>query len=60
MGERTMRKIGAREATNRLGALLDLVEHGEEIIVTRQGKARRLTPAAVGWVEPQAKPIVPG
>ncbi len=55
-----MRKIGAREATNRLGALLDLVEHGEEIIVTRQGKARRLTPAAVGWVEPQAKPIVPG
>jgi prevent-host-death family protein len=33
-----MREVGAFEAKNRLGALLDQVEHGEEIIITRRGK----------------------
>lgn len=34
-----MRSVGAFEAKNRLGALLDLVEQGEEITITRHGKA---------------------
>lgn len=33
-----MREIGAFEAKNTLGALLDLVQHGEEIVITRHGK----------------------
>ena len=34
-----MREIGAFEAKNKLGQLLDLVEAGEEIMITRRGKA---------------------
>ncbi len=33
-----MQEIGAFEAKNTLGALLDRVERGEEIIITRHGK----------------------
>ena len=33
-----MREVGAFEAKNTLGSLLDLVEHGEEIVITRHGK----------------------
>jgi prevent-host-death family protein len=32
-----MREVGAFEAKNKLGQLLDLVERGEEIIITRRG-----------------------
>ena len=40
-----MREIGAFEAKNKLGQLLDLVEQGEEITITRHGKeAARLVP----------------
>ena len=40
-----MREIGAFEAKNRLGTLLDWVEEGEEIVITRRGKAvARLVP----------------
>lgn len=41
-----MRKIGAFEAKNKLSALLDLAEKGEEIVITRHGKevARLLPP----------------
>ncbi|ARN83157.1 type II toxin-antitoxin system Phd/YefM family antitoxin [Methylocystis bryophila] len=40
-----MREIGAFEAKNRLGYLLDLVEQGEEVIITRHGKpVARLAP----------------
>ena len=36
---------GAFEAENKLGSLLDRVEAGEEILITRHGKpAARLTP----------------
>ncbi|MCO5057249.1 MAG: type II toxin-antitoxin system prevent-host-death family antitoxin [Rhizobiaceae bacterium] len=44
-----MREIGAFEAKNRLGSLLDLVEKGEEITITRHGKpvARLVSPAPV-------------
>jgi prevent-host-death family protein len=33
-----MREIGAFEAKTKLSALLDLVEAGEEIVITRRGK----------------------
>ena len=41
-----MRQVGAFEAKNKLGQLLDLAEQGEEIIITRHGKEiARLVPA---------------
>ncbi len=41
-----MREVGAFEAKNKLGQLLDAVEHGEEIVITRRGKeVARLVPA---------------
>lgn len=44
-----MREIGAFEAKNRLGALLDRVERGDEIVITRRGRAvARLVPATQG------------
>lgn len=40
-----MREIGAFEAKNKLGQLLDLVEQGEEVTITRHGKpVARLAP----------------
>jgi prevent-host-death family protein len=36
--ERSVREVGAFDAKNRLGALLDLVEAGEEVVITRHGK----------------------
>ena len=40
-----MNEIGAFEAKNTLGTLLDRVERGEEIVITRHGKAvARLVP----------------
>jgi len=40
-----MQEIGAFEAKNKLAALLDRVERGEEIVITRHGKAvARLVP----------------
>lgn len=32
------REIGAFDAKNSLGALLDLVQQGEEVVITRHGK----------------------
>jgi prevent-host-death family protein len=44
-----MREVGAFEAKNRLGALLDEVERGTEIIITRRGKpVAKLVPAVPG------------
>ena len=38
-------EIGAFEAKNKLGALLDLAEQGKEIVITRRGKeVARLVP----------------
>ena len=40
-----MYEIGAFEAKNTLGALLDRVQHGDEIVITRHGKpVARLAP----------------
>ena len=42
-----MTEIGAFEAKNTLGTLLDRVERGEEIVITRHGRAvARLVPHA--------------
>ncbi len=42
-------QIGAFEAKNKLGHLLDLVEAGEEVTITRHGKeVARLVPARAG------------
>lgn len=44
-----MREVGAFEAKNRLGQLLDWVEQGEEVTITRRGKAvARLVPTRLG------------
>ncbi len=41
-----MHEVGAFEAKNKLGHLLDLVERGEEVMITRRGKeVARLVPA---------------
>ena len=45
-----MREIGAFEAKNKLGTLLDWVAAGEEVLITRHGKAvARLVPATRGF-----------
>jgi prevent-host-death family protein len=42
-----MNEIGAFEAKNTLGTLLDRVERGEEIVITRHGKVvARLVPSS--------------
>ena len=43
-----MRKVGAFEAENKLSQLLDEVERGEEVLITRHGKevARLVPPKA--------------
>jgi prevent-host-death family protein len=42
-----MLEVGAFEAKNTLGALLDRVESGEEVVITRHGKAvARLVPSS--------------
>ena len=42
-------QIGAFEAKNRLSELLQRVENGEEVTITRHGKAvARLVPADIG------------
>lgn len=54
-----MEKIGAFEAKNTLGALLDRVQQGEEIIITRHGKpVARLVPNTGRIDRSQAKAAV--
>lgn len=45
-----MREIGAFEAKTKLGQLLDWVEAGEEVVITRRGKvvAKLVPPGAAG------------
>jgi prevent-host-death family protein len=53
-----MKEIGGFEAKSKLGQLLDWVEAGEEIIITRRGKAvaRMISADAVFDREPAAPP----
>jgi prevent-host-death family protein len=46
-----MREVGAFEAKNTLGSLLDRVEQGEEIVITRHGKPVARLVANVGVVD---------
>jgi prevent-host-death family protein len=56
-----MREIGAFEAKNKLGQLLDQVEHGEEIIITRHGRpVAKLVPADVGFDRAKAQRAAAG
>jgi prevent-host-death family protein len=49
-------EVGAFEAKNTLGTLLDRVERGEEIVITRHGKpVARLVPNAGGVDRSQAR-----
>ena len=50
-----MREIGAFEAKNKFGQLLDWVERGEEIAIPRSGKeVARLVPAKPGFNRAEA------
>ena len=54
-----MQQIGTFEAKNKLASLLDLVERGEEIVITRHGKAvARLVPHVGGIDQSQARAVV--
>jgi prevent-host-death family protein len=49
------------EAKNKLGQLLDRVERGEEIVITRRGRAvARLVPAEPGFDRNKARRAVAG
>jgi prevent-host-death family protein len=51
-----VQEIGAFEAKNTLGALLERVQQGEEIVITRHGKpVARLAPYAGGVGLPEAR-----
>jgi antitoxin (DNA-binding transcriptional repressor) of toxin-antitoxin stability system len=54
-----MREVGPFEAKNKLGQLLDLVERGEEIVITRHGKAvARLVPSQGAFNREEARAAV--
>jgi len=54
-----MREVGAFEAKNKLGRLLDLVERGEEIIITRHGReTARLVPPQKAVTREEARAAV--
>lgn len=56
-----MREVGAFEAKNKLGTLLDWVENGEEVLITRHGKAvARLVPAEPGFNRAKARQAARG
>jgi len=51
-----VKAVGAFEAKNRLGQLLDLAERGEEIIITRHGKeVARLVPPKAAFNREEAR-----
>jgi prevent-host-death family protein len=55
-----MREVGTLEARNSLSALLELVEKGEEITITRHGKpvARLVPPARTEEQKAKAREVV--
>lgn len=56
-----MREIGAFEAKNKLGTLLDWVEKGEEVVITRRGRVvARLVPGAAAFDRERAARAVAG
>ncbi|MCD6734673.1 MAG: type II toxin-antitoxin system prevent-host-death family antitoxin [Burkholderiaceae bacterium] len=56
-----MREVGAFEAKNKLGTLLDSVERGEEVVITRRGRAvARLVPVEPGFDRRRAQRAMEG
>ena len=56
-----MREVGASVAKNTLGALLDQVERGVEVTITRHGRAvAKLIPAHPGFDREKAKRAAAG
>lgn len=56
-----MQSIGVFEAKNRLTALLDEVEEGHEVLITRRGKpVARLVPAEPGFDRAKARRAADG
>jgi prevent-host-death family protein len=56
-----MDEIGAFDAKNKFSALLDKVERGEEITITRRGKVvAKLVPAKVGHDREKARQAIRG
>ncbi len=56
-----MREIGAFEAKNKLGQLLDQVQHGEEITITRHGRpVAKLVRAGTGFDRDKARNAAAG
>jgi prevent-host-death family protein len=56
-----MLEIGAFEAKNTLGGLLDRVERGEEVLISRRGKpVARLVPVASGHDRAKARAAAAG
>ncbi len=56
-----MHEVGAFEAKNKLGTLLDWVEAGEEVLITRRGKAvARLVPTEPGFDRAKARRAAAG
>ena len=54
-----MREIGAFEAKNKFGQLLDWVEQGEEVTITRHGKeVARLVPVRRGFNRDAARAAI--
>ena len=54
-----MREVGAFEAKSKLGQLLDWVEAGEEIVITRRGKiVARLVPPGSAFDRERAQAAV--
>jgi len=54
-----VREVGAFEAKNKLGQLLDLVEQGEEVLITRHGKeVARLVPVRPSHSREQARAAI--
>ncbi len=54
-----MREIGAFEAKNKFGQLLDWVASGDEVTITRHGKeVARLVPAKQGFNRDEARAAV--
>jgi prevent-host-death family protein len=56
-----MREVGTFEAKNKLSALLDQVERGAEIVITRRGKAiAKLVPSGSEFDREKAKRAIAG
>lgn len=56
-----MRQVGVFEAKNKLTALLDEVEAGGEVVITRRGKPiARIAPLDVGFDRAKAKAAADG